>query len=798
MQSLLHDLRFAGRLQLRQRSLAIASVLTLALGMGGNLALFAALDALLLRALPVREPERLVAVVAPASFSQRDLAILRERQHGLSGLAGYSGWRFTMVGSGAPRSLDGAKVSGELFSTLGARAAAGRLIGPADVRPGAPAVALISYGLWQRLGGEVTTIGGSIRLDGRPVTVVGVAAPDLEFPAAHTDVWRPLVADPASEDYRTGYLTLVGRLRPGIATAAAASDLRQAASALREEGEPEREPPGKGWSLRPLGDFLLGATRERLLLLQVAVAFVLLIACANIASLQLTGVASRRGELSLRHALGARRSRLARQLLTESVVVALAGAAAATGVACVAVRALRGALPPELPGVAGVAVTPPVLAAGFALALSCGLLFGSLPTAWALRRLDDAPAEGARTSARRGQRRVLAGMVVVEIALGMVLVTAAALMLQSFWRLSHERSGFAPRGVLTLEVEPAEAALPTDAQVEQFWDSVVDGVRALPGITAAGAIHILPFSGNNWNPGLEVAGADPGQAGADVNWRVATPGYFAAAGIPLLRGRGFGPRDGVAAEGVAVVNETLARRLFPGGDALGHEVRTAFEQMRAGEGKPAWVRIVGVVGDTRDMTLGQPPTPQMYRPLAQWPITGMTLMVRTAADPAAFASAVRQQVWAAQRDTAISNVQPFTEVLRGAVAQPRLLAALLTVFGTLAAAMGAVGVYGVLAFAVAQRRRELAIRAAVGASAGTLFRHVLAGALSWILAGVLLGGCGALAATRLLAGQLHAVSPDDPRTLLVVAAALAAAGLAAALAPARAAGRTAPATLLAG
>jgi len=798
MDALLRDLRFALRTLRRSPAFTVVAVLTVALGVGANTALFSAVDAVLLRPPPfATDPDRLVGleVERNAATSKATLVAVREQQRTLLGVAAWSGWGITLTGAGEAEALNGARTSGNMFTILGTRAALGRTLLPDDERPGRGKVAVLSDGLWRRrFGADPRIVGQSVTLNGAPHVVVGVMPRAFEFPSRRAELWLPTTVDAAdSGDYIAGYLRLVGRLRPGATAEAALDDMHAIARRLRAE-QPARYGAtfGDDGLVTPLRRQLVGETRTALLVMFGAVGFVLLIACANVANLLLTRAAGREREMAVRSALGASGRALARQLLTESTIVGLAGGAVGLLIAGWGTALLAQRLPASVPGAAAVRMDARVLAFTLAVSLLCGLLFGMAPVGALMGRGRHRPLFAGRgASAGFGRRRLRGALVVAEVALALVLAVGAGLMLRSFARLRQVDPGFRAAGVLAVRVDPPGARYARAADRRAYVRAVEERLRALPGVAAVGAMHLLPLGGNNWNPSLVVEGRalPPGEEPPVVDWRVVTPGYFGAMGVPLLRGRAFTARDDSAAAPVALVSESLARRVFPGEDPVGRRVSTGFE------GRGNWVTIVGVVGDTRDLTLSEGARPQIYRPHDQFPPGTMAVMVRATsggeAAAAALAPAARAAARSVDRDVPIT-VRTLTDVVDESVAQPRLLVLLLGTFGALALVLGGVGIFGVMSYAVAQRTPELGVRLALGATPGELWRLVLGDAMRLTLGGVALGSAAALALSRVLASQLYEVGPMDPPTFAAVAALLTAVALLAGWLPARRAARVDP------
>jgi putative ABC transport system permease protein len=583
-------------------------------------------------------------------------------------------------------------------------------------------------------------------------------------------------------------------LRSSSTLEQATADLREAAATLRQTFPAQYDSTyGRLASVESLQDALVGRTQSTLFVLFAAVGLVLLIGCANVMNLLLARGAAREHELALRAALGAGRWRLVRQLLTESMLLALLGAALGLVFAVWGARLVGASLPDDLMRAGDIVVNARVLSFAALTAVIVGLVFGVVPALRAGRRSRlDSLRDGTRSSAAGSRRRTMRTLIVGEVALALMLATGTGLVLRSFWRLRAESPGFRPEGVLTLGVAAPGAIYDSQAKRVALYDALLERLRAIPGVTSVGAVHLLPFGGSNWNPELVVEGraTPPGAPSPAVDWRVATPDYFRTRGIALRRGRMFTAADDSASPRVALINEALARREFPGTDPLGKRVRTFFE------GHDGWTTIVGVIADSKDQTLAGAARPQMYRPFAQSPLNSMSVMVRTTGEPMQVAPAARRALAAVDPDIPLERVRPLLAGVTESIAQPRLLVILLATFGALALVLGAIGIYGVMAYAVVQRTREIGVRSALGATPRDVLALVVGEALTLAVVGVALGVAGALALTGLLRSQLYAVSPTDPVTFLNASLGLLAVALLASAVPALRAMRVDPARVL--
>ena len=809
---MLADFRRAARAFRRAPGFFLLVVLPLALGIGATTAIFSAVHGVLLRPLPYREPGLLVTVNhyypslkgLEAGVSAPGFRDYRDRTRSFARVAVGAFWQPNLTGQGEPERLTGAFGSGDYFAALGVQPALGRAFGPDEDAPGRAQVVVLSDGFWRRrLGADPRAVGRTLVLNGRTYQVVGVMPPgfaDPFVPAA--EVWRPLAlsAEQLAEGRTNEWLSLVARLRPGVEVGAARAELRTLAEQLKR-AYPDSYPADWSLTVASLQDKNTGRIRPALLVLLGAVGFVLLIAAANVANLLLARGAGRAREVAVRTALGARRAQLARQMLAESVVLAAAAGTLGAGLAAAAVRALAAFAPATLPAGA-IRVDAPVLGFALAVSLGTGLLFGLAPAAQAARgALSGALREGGRGAAGdRGAQLVRRGLVVAEVALALVLLTGAGLLTRSFARLQDVAPGFEPRGVLTFTVALPQAKYPSDTQRVALFDALLPRVAAVRGVRAAGAVSELPFGPGGSTGSFAVEGyqAPPGQPGPWGDFRVATPGYFEALRIPLRRGRLFTAQDAPGARRVAVVDEELAARYWPGQNPIGRRV-----SLGAPDGQPpAWIEVVGVVGHAKQEGLDADPRVQLYLPFAQSPTGQLAVAVRAAGgaagDPERLLPLLRAAVREVDRDLPLADVRTLESRVDASVGPRRLSALLLGGFATLALVMACLGLYGVMAYAVAQRTRELGVRLALGAARGNVLGLVLRQGLTLALAGGAVGLAGALALSRLLQSQLYGVRAADPATLAGVVLLLGAVAFVAALVPARRATRVDPAVALRG
>ena len=793
------NLRFAVRSLSRSPGFAVAAVMSLALGIGANSAVYSVVRSVLLEPLPYASPERLVMVWGEMAGEQRDeipasgaeFRDYREMAGSFDALAAVVNRYLNLTGDGDPERLVAARVSAELFPLLGAEAAVGRTFTPEEDELGSHRVVVLSHGLWsRRFGADPELVGDKILLSDEPFTVVGVMPPDFEFRfgAFEHELYVPIAIDWQNlppRDFRG--LRLIGRLAPGVSLEEAEAEMATVARRFAEE-HPDHYPEASGWGVRlvPLHEQIVGDVGPALLVLLGLVALVLLIACANVANLLLVRAAHRAKEVSIRAAVGAGRGAIVRQLLTESLVLAGAGGLLGLGFALLGVRLLKALEPEELPRLAEVGVDAQVLLFTLAVALGTGLLFGLVPALRASRPdLQRTLKEGGKTDAPGGgQGRLQGAIVVAEVALALVVLVGAGLMVRSFLGLAAVDPGFDGDDVLTAQLYLSPTRYPEGHQKTAYGERLLERLRAVPGVRQAGAVSGLPLSEVQMIVETEVEGdlRAEGAARPAFDWRPVSPGYFEALGVPLVEGRAFDRRDHAEALPVAVVDQELARRFWPGQSPIGRRLQLLAGQPRG----PEWRTVVGVVGSVRALSLeGDEAVGQVYTPMAQAPLPFFSVALRTAGgDPEALAPALREAVWSVDPDQPVEAVRPMGEILSEATAGRRAYALLLAAFAGVALVLSLIGVYGVLAYSAARRRQEFGLRMALGASRGAILGLVLRRGLVLAVLGLALGAAVALAASRFLSGLLYGVDPADPATYVVVALVLGALVLLASLLPA--------------
>jgi predicted permease len=823
----LSDLRYAVRTAWRDRAFSIVAIVTLALGIGANTALFTIVNAVVLAPLPFRSPEQLVRVTSDFTAQRsRDIGLsipelFDLRQSGVfDDICGVWPVSANLTETDEPERVETALVDASYFTMLGVGAQVGRVFDRSDAIPGIAEVAVISDALWKRrFGSDPHVLGTRIRIDNDRYSIVGVAPASFRHPGRGTEtdveVWAPAgwLASPfPQQPVRRAYVLQggLGRLKRGITPATAQARLDTLVAELHRQHGADY-PASVGWALRviPLHDDLVGDVRPALLTLLGAVGFVLLIACANVANLLLARSSVRQREIAIRRALGAGRGRLVRQLLTESVTLAAIGGLLGLLIAVWGVDALVQLSPANLPRLNGVTVDGVVLGFTAALSLATGVLFGLAPAIQGshvdLQQVIRESTPSASVAARATRLRNL--LVVGEFALALVLLVGAALLVQSFWRLQRVNLGFNPSSVLTARLWLPQPNLPEtgpyfthDARLS-FYKRVLDRVAVMPGVVSAGGISNLPLGGGQGRASFVVEGQSAdASAVATSDAALVTPGYFRALGIDLVRGRTFDDHDDLRAPGAIVVSEGFARQFFSGIDPIGRRVSLGRGRPPGGpvQAQPpprppdSWLTIVGVVRDVKSARLDQPPPPQIYRSVWQLSNLALTLVVRTTQDPAALGESIRREVRAVDPNEPVFSVRTMDAVVAAAFAQRRFTMVLLALFAATALLLSAIGIYGVMAYLVAQRTREIGIRIALGASRRNVLSMVLGQGVRLAAAGVAVGLLGAIAVTRAIATLLYAVSPRDPGTFVALSATLAAVALLACYIPARRATRVDP------
>ncbi len=776
-------MRYAIRRLLHQPGFTLIVVLTLALGIGANTAIFSLVNAVLLRPLPYAQPERLVTLDhfypslnnLEAGFAVPSYRDIRERTRIFETFAVMTRWNANLTGNGEPEKLNGAVATAEFFRVFGVAPAVGRTFASKEDQAGREHVVVLSHGLWtRRFGGDRAIVGRKIILSGEPYDVIGVMP--ASFRGVFTDqteVWAPLVFKPEQfeENRRTNeFLRAVGRLKPDVGIEQASRDVTAFAESLKRDF---RDAYPRDWTIktRTFGRFSTERVRPALLVLLGAVALVLLIACANIANLMLARSMARTREMAVRAAIGATRADLIRQLLTESVLLSLAGAVAGLGVAVALIRGLEALGPIDLVRVESIGIDGTVLLYTFAIAVATGLIFGFAPALHSSRTdLQNSLKDGTRTVSDHRGHWIRKGLVVAEIALALTLLVGAGLLIRSFARLQQVDPGFDPTHLLTFNISLPEAKYKTDAERIAFYEAVLPRLAALPGIVSAGATSTMPFSGDWSTGGFTVEGYQPPR-GTPTPWgdqRLVTPGFHETLKVRLVRGRTIVATDRAEGQKVVVVDEETVKRFWPTGDPIGK--RIAFGDNPKPED---WITVVGVVEHTAHEGLDAEHRVQLYYPLAQNVSANMSMALRTAGNPAEFANAARAAVRSVDRDQPIADVKTMEEMMDRAVGQRRLSMLLLGAFGGLAMLLASIGIYGVMSFDVTRRSQEIGVRMALGAARASVLSLVFRQGFVLALSGIAIGLVCALGLTRVLQAQLFGIGRTDPATFAGVAVGLA-------------------------
>jgi putative ABC transport system permease protein len=806
---LMQDLRYTMRQWVRRPGVAAVLLLTLALGVGANTAVFSVVQGVLLRPLPFPEPDRLAVVWSqfptmkldefPASWPE--YTDFRDQNRAFEQVGAWRGTQRTITGGDAPERLSVTLFTASMWDVLGVAPRLGRVFTADEDIAGNDDVVVLSHGLWvRRFGGDPSVLGKTIELDGRDALVLGVMPETFNFEIeTEGEAWIPMGIDPGDPPGRGNHFALIGgRLAPGVTFERAEEDLADLMAKWSQDGSLGHAwgPPGHPAFIRPLHEQVVGDVEASLMVLLGAVGIVLLIACANVANLLLIRGEGRRREISIRASMGANRRRLVRQLVTESVGMAIAGGVLGVLLALAGLRALLAIAPASLPRVGEIGLDGTVLLFSGAVALAAGFLFGVAPALQAAR-LDVQGAlreEGRGGTAGRGRFRLRQLLVVSEMAMAVMLLIAAGLLMQSFWRLQRVDPGFRAERVLALSISPPSSTYPEPSDVTGLYRDLLPQVAALPGVTSAGAVRTAPLTGSLNPNDIEIENTVPSSDGPPFNAdvQVITPGYIETLGIPVLRGRAFEPRDDADAEVVAVIDELLAGRFFPGENPIGRRIR---------QNGAEWSTIVGVVGRVHQEGLDIEPRATLYlahaqTPLTWFPVRGMTLLLRTGVEPLGLVSAVRGVVRGMDSDLPVYEVTTMAGTIADSTATERFSMFLQLVFAGVALVLAVVGVYGVLSYSVAQRTREIGIRMALGAEQSGILKLVVGQGMALVAAAIAVGVLGAFATGQLLSSLLFGVSPRDPVTYGVVAGVLATVAAVACYLPARRASEVSPQTAL--
>ena len=792
--ALRHDAAFALRLGRRQPVVTAIALVTFALGIGANTAMFSVVRGVLLRPLPYRHPEQLAAIWPGRAISNAELLYLQANARTLQSVAAFSpGWGIALTNAGEPRQLRAARVSANFFGVLGTTPALGRPFAPNESQRGAWDVAILSHELWvTQFAGDSGVVGRVISMDGRPSRIIGVMPAGFEAFQSGVDAWLPLQIDPASP-FHTGQLSLgFGRLAPGASFSTATTELAALAPRMRAEFN-YAEDYGRGGRVTSLHESLVGNVRRSLLVLLGAVALLVLIAVANVGNLLLAHAAGRRRELAVRRALGASTGQIVRQLLVQSLLLAAAGGALGVTAGALGMRALKALLPSTLPMLSSVGVDGGVLATCVVVIVGAGLLFGIGP-AMLGSRVDPEGAlrAGAAESSSRSHSRMREGLVVAEVALAVVLVAGAALMTETLWKLTHVNVGFDPRNVATFLIQPTSGQLTSGTPATTYFDEIVRRVKALPGVGAVGASQHLPLTGFNWQGSLDIESRPIPTTAThpSVVWRSVVGDYFGTMRIPLVRGRLFDRSDTRDAPPVVLISAAMARHYWPDRDPIG-------ERIKLGNGTSRqWATIIGIVGDVRSASPASPPVEEAYRPNSQQDLRFMHFVVRSTVNPRLLAGEIRAAVHSYDQSVPVAEMRSLDDLFAASTETSRVITLLLLCFASLGLCLGAVGIYGVIAYSVGQRTRELGIRSALGALEQRITIMIMGEGLRTAGVGILIGLAVALVAARVMASLLFEVNATDPMIYAGVVAVLLMAALSASYFPARRAARVDPLTAL--
>ncbi len=793
MNTLFQDLRYGIRMLLKNPGFTVVAVIALALGIGANAAIFSVVNAVLLRPLPYDDPARLMVLrenklpqfpefsVSPGNFLD-----WQKQNTTFEKLAAVNSSAFNLVIESEPERLPGARVTAGLFEMLGARPAKGGTFLDDEDQPGHENVAILSDGLWKRrFGSDPGVIGQAITLNATSYTVVGIMPPTFQFPDRETALWTPMAFNASqAQQHGAHYISVVGRLKAGATAEQANTEMNTIAGQLAEQFPDTNT----GWRVNvfPMQEYDVRDIRPALLVLLGAVVLVLLIACANVANLLLARSTGRQKEMGIRTALGASRWRVARQLMTESVLLALVGGGAGLLLARWGLDSMIAIAPQDLPSVRNVTLDARVLGFTLVVTLLTGLIFGLAPALQASNtNLNETLKEGGRGTTG-SHHRVRGALVVGEVAIALLVLVIAGLLIRSFYRLQQVNPGFNPSNALAVGLSLPGKKYPQDDQKSAFFTQLIERVSTLPGVSAVGATQSLPIQGD-YVLGFNIQGRPPNAPGEGLstNYYAVSPDYLKAMGIRLLRGRVFTEQDNRDAPRVAVINEEMARRSFPDEDPIGKRINVT-------NGPEMFREIVGIVADVKQYGLAQPTTMQTYEPHLQNPFSNMTLVVRTDGDLATLSGAIRSEVLGIDKEQPLSRIRPLEQLVSESMARERFLMVLLGIFAAVALTLAAVGLYGVISYSVTQRTHEIGIRAALGAQRQDVLKLIVGQGMMLALIGVGIGLVVAFASTRLMATLLFGITATDAFTFVAIPAILTGVALVSCFVPARRATKVDP------
>jgi putative ABC transport system permease protein len=782
IQDFAQDLRYGVRVLAKSPVFTAIAVLTLALGIGANTAVFSVVNGVLLRSLPYQDPERIITIWHPSrgghtlGLTDVEFFDIRDRNQVFEEVAAYATGATNFTGAGEPERVTATWVSAGFFQVLGVQPSLGRVFTADEDKPDFAPVVVLSYGLWQRrFGADQNAIGRQVSLNGISRTVIGVMPPGFQFESREVEMWLPLGLDPANVEPGSRSYPAIGRLRPGVNLEGARVEINAVAAQLAEEYK-TRFPRGanatSSLNLIPLHELIVGDVRPALLLLLASIAFVLLIACSNVANLQLARGAARQKEMALRLALGAGRLRIIRQLLTESLILSVLGGAGGLLLAYWGVGALLALAPASLPRTGEVGIDSMVLFFTLAVSLLAGIVFGLAPgLRFSHPDLQASLKEGGRLTVGNSGYRTRHLLVISELALAVVLLAGAGLMMKSFIRLLNVDPGFDSRNVLTARISLPQSKYTQHQQVDAFYKQVLERLGAAPGVEVTGVVTVLPMSGLNSNASFEIEGKPRAsdEVAQNADYRMVSSDYFRAMGIPLLNGRHFAASDQEGAPAVVIINEAMMHAFWPGEEPLGKRINMGVP------GSP-WLTIVGIVKDVKHKALNVASKPELYFLHSQnaygqafGVYRSMMLAVRGGADPSALTGVVKSAIQAIDKDVPVAKIETMESVLSTSVAQPRFTMLLLMIFAVVALVLAAVGIYGVMSYSVGQRKHEIGIRMALGAQRRDVLRLIVGQGMGMAVIGIGVGLGLAFALTRVMSGLLFEVSPTDTVTFALIA-----------------------------
>lgn len=798
LKDIIQDVRYGARILFKNPSFTFVAVLALALGIGANSAIFTVVNAVLLRPLPYKDPERLMTVWEDASKvgfphntpSPANFIDWRDQNQLFEGMAALHRQTFNLTGIGEPERIDGRRVSSNLFGLLGVDPQLGRVFVDEEDRPNSNRVVILSDRLWRRrFAADKTIVGKPLSLNGQPYTVVGVMPHRFEFPTREDELFVPMAFESEEAAQRGNhYLEVIGRIKPGVTREQAQAEMNNIAARLAQQ-YPETN-SNIGATVIPLHEDLVGDIKPALLMLLGAVGFVLLVACANVANLLLARAAVRQKEIAVRMALGASRWRLVRQFLTESVLLGTLGGIFGLAVSFVSLILLKSFIPENISQASAITIDARVLGFTLLVSIVTGLIFGLAPAAQR-SEFNEVLKDGGREGVAGSRGNRMRGLLVIgEVAVSLLLLIGAGLLINSFIRLRNLDPGFQTDHVLTMGIVLPQSKYPDGARRAAFYNEVLRRVESLPGVKSAGVVNWIPlvFQGDSVGISIEGQPDPPDSERPNAATRVINPNYFSTMGMRLLKGRNLDDRDRSTSPAVAVISESMAKRFWPNQDALGKRF-TPGDSSRADQ----WIEVVGVVNDIRQFELTAEPKPQMYLTYEQVGFFAPRyLVVNADIEPSSIAASVRQAVWEVDKDQPVSNVATMEEVLSDSIARQRFSMLLLAIFAGVGLVLAAVGIYGVMSYSVAQRTHEIGIRMALGASTGAVLKLAVGYGLKLVLIGITIGLVAAFMLTRVMSTLLFGVTPTDPVTFAVISLVLIGVALAASYIPARRATKVDP------